>query len=47
MSQKESKGLTALSPKIDYHQTAMSLPPVTSVVFLLNSVIFVNVGVSD
>jgi hypothetical protein len=29
------KGLTALTPKIDYDQAAMGLPTVTSVVFLV------------
>jgi hypothetical protein len=31
MSQKATKGLTALTPKIDCNQTAIGLPPVTSV----------------
>jgi hypothetical protein len=35
MSEKAPKGLIALTPVIDYDQTAMGLPPVTSVVFLI------------
>jgi hypothetical protein len=31
---KATKGLIALTPEIDYDQTAMGLPPVTSVVFI-------------
>jgi hypothetical protein len=32
---KATKGLIALTPGIDYDQTAMGLPPVTSAVFLV------------
>jgi hypothetical protein len=35
LSQKATKGLTALTPEIDCDQTAMDLPPVTSAVFLI------------
>jgi hypothetical protein len=35
LSYKSTKGLTALSLEMDYDQTAMGLPPVTSAVFLL------------
>jgi hypothetical protein len=30
-----TKGLIALTPEIDYNNTAMGLPPVTSTVFLI------------
>jgi hypothetical protein len=36
MSYRAVKGLTALAPEIDCDQKAMSLPPVTSAVFLLS-----------
>jgi hypothetical protein len=32
---KGDKGLIALTPEIDYDQTAMNLPPVMSVVLLI------------
>jgi hypothetical protein len=32
---KGDKGLIALTPEIDYDQTAMGLPPVTSAIFLI------------
>jgi hypothetical protein len=35
MSQNATKGLIALKTEIHYDQTAMGLPPVTSVVFLV------------
>jgi hypothetical protein len=35
MLYKATKGLIALIPEIDYDQTAMGLPPVMSVVFLI------------
>jgi hypothetical protein len=37
MSKKATKGLIALTPEIDYDQAAMGLPPVTSVVFLIDN----------
>jgi hypothetical protein len=35
MSQKGTKGLIAFTPKIDCDQTAMGLPPVTSLAVLV------------
>jgi hypothetical protein len=35
MLKKATKGLIALTPEIDYDQTAMGLLPATSVVFLI------------
>jgi hypothetical protein len=32
---KGDKGLTTFPPEIDYNQTAMGLPPLTSAVFLI------------
>jgi hypothetical protein len=32
---KATKGLTALTPEIDFDHKAMGIPPVTSVVFLI------------
>jgi hypothetical protein len=32
---KATKGLIALAPVIDYDQSAMGLPPITPVVFLM------------
>jgi hypothetical protein len=34
-SKKATKGIIALTPEIDYDQTAMGLPPATSVVLLI------------
>jgi hypothetical protein len=35
MSIKATKGLTALTPEIDYDQSAIGLPPITSAVLLI------------
>jgi hypothetical protein len=46
-SLKATKGLIALTPEIDCNKTAMALPPVTSVVFLIANKFWLNVGVSE
>jgi hypothetical protein len=38
------KGLSARKPKMDYDQTAMGLPPVTSTVFLIAKSFCLNIG---
>jgi hypothetical protein len=44
LSYKETKRLTVLTPEMDCNQTAMGLPPFTSVVFLISLVILVKCG---
>jgi hypothetical protein len=39
-----TKGLTALTPEMVWNQTAMVLPPVTSVVFFKAKLFWENVG---
>jgi hypothetical protein len=44
---KATKGVIALTPEIDCNKRAMSLSPVTSVVFLIANKFLSNVGVSE
>jgi hypothetical protein len=47
ISQKSTKGLTALTSVMDCDRTAMGLPPATSAVFLIAKLFWLNMGVSE